>query len=85
MSTRWPSERGSRASSASSARAASNSRRRTAWPTAAHGIPNTIETQFGARERDKGLTALTVVSLIDDGVLDLVDHGALGRSAATCR
>jgi CubicO group peptidase (beta-lactamase class C family) len=37
----------------------------------AHGIPNTLETQFATASATKGLTALTVVSLIDDGVLQL--------------
>src|SRR4249919_882254 len=36
-----------------------------------HGIPNTTETQFGLASGTKGLTALTVVSLIEDGLLDL--------------
>jgi len=37
----------------------------------AHGIPNTVETQFGLASGAKGLTALAVVSLIEDGTLDL--------------
>jgi CubicO group peptidase (beta-lactamase class C family) len=37
----------------------------------AHGIPNTIDTQFATASATKGLTALTVVSLSEDGVLDL--------------
>jgi CubicO group peptidase (beta-lactamase class C family) len=37
----------------------------------AHGIPNTVETQFGIASGAKGLTALVVVSLIEDGQLDL--------------
>ena len=37
----------------------------------AQGIPNTTETQFGLASGTKGLTALTVVSLIEDGLLDL--------------
>ena len=46
-----------------------------------HGIPNTTETQFGLASGTKGLTALTVVSLIDDGLLDLstTARSALGR------
>jgi CubicO group peptidase (beta-lactamase class C family) len=36
-----------------------------------HGIPNTVETQFGVASGVKALTALTVVSLIDDGSLEL--------------
>jgi CubicO group peptidase (beta-lactamase class C family) len=34
-------------------------------------IPNSIETQFGIASGTKGMTALTVVSLIEDGSLDL--------------
>jgi CubicO group peptidase (beta-lactamase class C family) len=34
----------------------------------AHGIPNTVDTQFGLASGTKGLTALAVVSLIDAGV-----------------
>ncbi len=37
----------------------------------AHGIVNTIDTRFGIASGMKGLTALTVVSLIEDGTLDL--------------
>jgi len=37
----------------------------------AHRVPNTIATQFGIASGVKGMTALAVVSLIDDGVLDL--------------
>ena len=46
-----------------------------------HGIPNTTETQFGLASGTKGLTALTVVSLIEDGLLDLstTARSALGR------
>jgi CubicO group peptidase (beta-lactamase class C family) len=36
-----------------------------------HHTPNTIDTQFGIASGTKGLTALTVVSLIEDGSLDL--------------
>jgi CubicO group peptidase (beta-lactamase class C family) len=36
-----------------------------------HQIPNTIDTQFCIASGTKGLTALTVVSLIEDGSLDL--------------
>jgi CubicO group peptidase (beta-lactamase class C family) len=36
-----------------------------------HAIPNTIDTQFGIASGTKGLTALAVVSLIEDGSLDL--------------
>jgi CubicO group peptidase (beta-lactamase class C family) len=37
----------------------------------AHGIANTVETQFGIASGAKALTALAVVSLIEEGVLDL--------------
>ncbi|HEX2266878.1 MAG TPA: serine hydrolase domain-containing protein [Actinomycetota bacterium] len=36
----------------------------------AHGIPNTVDTQFGLASGTKGLTALAVVSLIEDGRLE---------------
>ncbi|MDP9301892.1 MAG: beta-lactamase family protein [Actinomycetota bacterium] len=36
-----------------------------------HEISNTIDTQFGIASGTKGLTALAVVSLIEDGSLDL--------------
>ena len=57
---------------------ASSSRRRTAWPIARHEIPNTVDTQFAIASGTKGLTALTVVSLIEDGALDLDHDRALG-------
>jgi CubicO group peptidase (beta-lactamase class C family) len=37
----------------------------------AHEIPNTLDTQFATASATKGLTALAVVSLVEDGVLDL--------------
>jgi CubicO group peptidase (beta-lactamase class C family) len=36
-----------------------------------HGIPNRIETQFGIASGTKSLTALTIVSLIEEGRLEL--------------
>jgi len=44
-----------------------------AYGLAHHGyeIPNTVDTQFGTASGTKGLTALTVVSLIEEGVLEL--------------
>jgi CubicO group peptidase (beta-lactamase class C family) len=36
-----------------------------------HAIPNTIGTRFGIASGTKGLTALVVISLIEDGVLTL--------------
>jgi CubicO group peptidase (beta-lactamase class C family) len=36
-----------------------------------HEIPNTIDTQFAIASGSKGLTALTLVSLIEDGALQL--------------
>jgi CubicO group peptidase (beta-lactamase class C family) len=38
------------------------------------GIPNTVDTRFGIASGAKGLTALTVVSLIEDGTLDLASR-----------
>jgi CubicO group peptidase (beta-lactamase class C family) len=38
------------------------------------GIPNTVDTRFGIASGTKGLTALTVVSLIEDGTLDLASR-----------
>ena len=43
----------------------------------AFGIPNTVDTQFGIASATKGLTALTVVSLIEQGQLGL---GTTARS-----
>src|SRR5215471_6193699 len=37
----------------------------------ARGVPNSVDTQFAIASGTKGLTALTVVSLIADGALDL--------------
>ncbi len=37
----------------------------------AYEVPNTVDTQFGIASGVKGLTALTVVSLIADGRLEL--------------
>ncbi len=34
-----------------------------------YGVANTVDTQFGIASGGKGLTALAVVSLIEDGVL----------------
>src|SRR5215210_5456407 len=34
-------------------------------------IPNTLDTRFATASAAKGFTALTVVSLIEDGLLDL--------------
>jgi len=36
-----------------------------------HGVANTIDSQYGIASGTKGLTALTVVSLIEDGHLEL--------------
>jgi CubicO group peptidase (beta-lactamase class C family) len=36
-----------------------------------HEIPNTVDTQFGIASGTKGLTAVAVASLIEDGVLEL--------------
>jgi CubicO group peptidase (beta-lactamase class C family) len=37
----------------------------------AHAIPNTVETQFAIASGVKGLTALTVVSLVEEGGIEL--------------
>jgi CubicO group peptidase (beta-lactamase class C family) len=37
----------------------------------AHQVPNTVDTRFGIASGAKGLTAVTVVTLIEHGVLDL--------------
>jgi CubicO group peptidase (beta-lactamase class C family) len=42
-----------------------------------HGIPNTVDTRFGIASGTKTLTALSVVSLIEDGLLDF---GTTARS-----
>jgi CubicO group peptidase (beta-lactamase class C family) len=46
-----------------------------------HEIPNTVDTQFGIASGTKGLTALAVVSLIEDGSLSLATtaRSALGE------
>ena len=36
-----------------------------------HGIPNTVDTVFGIASGTKGFTALAVMSLVEDGTLDL--------------
>jgi len=36
-----------------------------------HGLPNTVHTRFGIASGTKGLTALTVMSLVEDGTLSL--------------
>ena len=41
------------------------------WADRAHDIPMTVETQIGVASASKGLTALTVVSLIESGELEL--------------
>ena len=43
----------------------------------AHGVRNTLETQFATASGTKGLTALAVMSLVEDGALDL---GTTARS-----
>ncbi len=43
----------------------------------AHAIANTVETRFAIASGMKGFTALTVISLIDEGALDLDDHRAI--------
>ena len=43
-----------------------------------HEIPNTVDTRFAIASGTKGLTALAVVSLIEDGPLELDDDRPLG-------
>jgi CubicO group peptidase (beta-lactamase class C family) len=43
----------------------------------AHGVPNTVETQFATASGTKGLTALAVMSLVEQGTLEL---GTTARS-----
>jgi CubicO group peptidase (beta-lactamase class C family) len=47
-------------------------------------IPNEVDTRFGIASGAKGFTALAVVSLIQEGVLELSTPAAR-CSAATCR
>ena len=53
-------------------------RRAFGFANRAYEVPNTVDTQFGIASGVKGMTALTVVSLIADGRLDLDDHCAFG-------
>lgn len=48
----------------------------------AHGIPNTLDTQFAIASGTKGLTALAVMSLVADGAiaLDATVRGPLGKA-----
>ena len=41
------------------------------WAHRGYGIPNELDTRFGTASAAKGLTALTVVSLIEEGRLEL--------------
>jgi CubicO group peptidase (beta-lactamase class C family) len=52
-----------------------------------HEIPNTIDTQFAIASGTKGLTALAVVGLIEDGTLDLTTtaRSVLGRDLPLIR
>jgi CubicO group peptidase (beta-lactamase class C family) len=47
----------------------------------AYGIPNDVDTRFALASGTKGLTALTVVSLVEDGLLELTTtaRSLLGR------
>ncbi len=47
----------------------------------AHGIPNTLDTQFGIASGTKGFTALAVMSLVEDGVCS-ISRPRLGRCSA---
>ena len=52
-----------------------------------HAIPNSVETQFAIASGTKGLTALTVASLIEDGQLELgtTARTVLGRDLPLIR
>ena len=50
-----------------------------------HAVANTVDTQFGIASGTKGLTALAVVSLIEDGAAGARHDGAVGARATTCR
>ena len=43
-----------------------------------YGIANEVDTRFATASATKSLTALTVVSLIEEGSLELSTHGSLG-------
>ena len=43
-----------------------------------YGIPNEVDTRFATASGTKGLTALAVVSLIEEGLLELDDDRTLG-------
>ena len=48
-------------------------------------IPNTIDTHFATASGTKGLTALAVVSLIEDGLARALDDRPVGARRRTCR
>jgi CubicO group peptidase (beta-lactamase class C family) len=52
-----------------------------------HGVANTVDTQFGIASGTKGLTALTVVSLIEEGRLEMTTsaRSVLGGGSAADR
>ena len=45
--------------------------RRTDWPTDGHGIAMTTDTQLGMASGSKTFTALVVMRLVEEGLLDL--------------
>ena len=49
------------------------------------GVPTTVDTQFGIASGTKGLTALTVMSLVEGGESRARHDGADRCSAPTCR
>src|SRR5262249_36530640 len=53
----------------------------------AHGIPNTLDTQFAIARGAKGLTALAVMTLVEDGTLSLTTtaRSALGSDLPLIR
>ena len=51
----------------------------------AHGIPNTLDTQFAMASGSKAFTALAVMSLVESGVLALDARPRASCSATTSR
>ena len=48
-------------------------------------VPNTVDTRFGIASGTKGLTALTVVSLIEEGLLTLATPARSGDNTSSHR
>ena len=49
------------------------------------GVPNATDTRFAIASGVKGMTALVVVSLVEDGALDTRHHRALAARATIFR